>query len=243
MSVIDLGKVLIAIPALNEASNIEGVIWEVKKAVPFADVLVIDDGSTDDTVHISSQHSDYVISHAYNLGVGAAMRTAFRFAKHNGYKFVIQFDGDGQHSADFIKQIYEELQLTDVVIGSRFLGTTTYELEKIRILAIRFLSLMLRAGVQIKITDPTSGNRGANLRAIQLFADTYPIEYLGDTLGSLIIASKEGLMIKEIPVVMNGRQGGEASQTMLASMKHFVRIVLVSLLMFLTWNSNNRRQR
>jgi hypothetical protein len=171
------------------------------------------------------------------------MRTAFRFAKHNGYTFVIQFDGDGQHSVDFIKQIYEELQLTDVVIGSRFLGTTTYELEKIRILAIRFLSLMLRAGVRIKISDPTSGNRGASLRAIQLFADTYPIEYLGDTLGSLIIASKEGLTIKEIPVVMNDRQGGEASQTMLASMKHFVRIVLVSLLMFLTWNSNNRRER
>ncbi len=243
MSINNLGKVLVAIPALNEASNIEDVIRKVKKAVPFADVLVIDDGSTDGTMYISSQHSDYVISHAYNLGVGAAMRTAFRFAKHNGYAFVIQFDGDGQHSAEFIKQIYQDLQLTDIVVGSRFLGTTTYEMEKIRILAIRFLSLMLRAGVQINITDPTSGNRGANLRAIELFADKYPVEYLGDTLGSLIIASKEGLVIKEIPVVMNDRQGGEASQTVLASMKHFLRIVLVSLLMFLTWNFNNRKGR
>ena len=132
-------SLLVAIPALNEASNIEGIIREIKKGIPFADVLVIDDGSTDNTMVIASQHSDYVISHTFNLGVGAAMRTAFRFAQHNGYGFVIQFDGDGQHSVEFIQQIYEELQLTDVVIGSRFLGTTTYKLEKIRILAIRFL--------------------------------------------------------------------------------------------------------
>jgi glycosyltransferase involved in cell wall biosynthesis len=236
-------NLLVAIPALNEEATIEAIIYQVRKAAPDAAILVIDDGSTDNTFNISSRHADFVISHSFNLGVGAAMRTAFRFAKYNDFMSLIQFDADGQHSPDSIPQIFEALKSSDVVIGSRFLGATTYQLEKTRILAIRFLSFILRVGSHIKISDPTSGNRGASFRAIELFADTYPTEYLGDTLGSLIISSKEGLVIREIPVIMNSRQGGEASQAFLSSMKHFVRIVLVSLLMFLTWNSNNRRER
>jgi glycosyltransferase involved in cell wall biosynthesis len=228
---LDKRQLLIAIPVLNEAESLPHVLKQLKQSFPQAGILVVNDGSIDETAKIAINYEVNLVSHPFNLGVGAAMRTAFRFARFNNFSYVIQFDGDGQHSPEFVENLLQELHHFDVVVGSRFSGTDNYPIQKTRKFAIKFLSLLLRITNNTIVSDPTSGNRAANRRAIELFSDDYPTEYLGDTIGSLIIAAQNDLTINEIPVRMNERQGGHASQTYSSSILHFIRIVLVCLSM------------
>ena len=241
IQILGMKKLLIAVPALNEEQSLPRVIQQLKLSFPDAGILVINDGSSDSTAQIAIHEEVLLVSHPFNLGVGAAMKTAFKYAKNHGFEYVIQFDGDGQHSHEFVLNLLEELHSVDVVIGGRFEESDSYEMEFSRRLAIRVLSLILRVGTHRKIGDPTSGNRGAGVRAIEIFSEKYPTEYLADTVGSLIIAAKAGLVIKEVPVKMKLRQGGQASQTYISSVKHFIRIVLISLSMLLSKEAGTRK--
>jgi glycosyltransferase involved in cell wall biosynthesis len=225
-----ISETLIVIPALNEEGTLLKVIQDIRQQSHECQILVVDDGSSDETRKIAIANSDYLVSHPFNLGVGASMRTAFKFAKYNGYTNVVQIDGDGQHKANSISKLIDGLENADIVIGNRFGGSSTYRVDPLKFIGIKFLSQILQMMSHIKVKDPTSGNRAANSRAISVFADCYPTEYLGDTVGSIQLSRRYGLKIIECQVEMEERQGGSPSQSFFNSLKYFIRITLFVLL-------------
>ncbi len=224
---------LIVIPALDEAETVGEVVAAVQVAMPGCTVLVVDDGSTDDTVAAATQVGALVASHAVNLGVGAAMRTGFHYAFRNGHDAVVQVDGDGQHPADQIGILLEGLESSDIVVGSRFGSDHDYPIGFVRRLAIRILSRAVSIHCKTRLTDVTSGFRAAGPRAIRLFASHYPTEYLGDTVESLVLAGKVGLSVGELPVAMEPRQSGRPSQSPLAATMHLARATFITLQSFI----------
>lgn len=208
----DRPRELIAIPAWNEEGVIADVISKVKTHRPHADVLVVNDGSTDATAIRAEQAGASVINLPFNVGVGGAMRTAFLYAQRNGYDALAQVDADGQHDPADLDRILDALSDADVVVGTRFHPESMYFVGGPRRWAMVLLSKTLSRMNRGTISDPTSGFRSAGPRAIDLFSVEYPAEYLGDTVGSLAIAIRHGLVIHEEPVTMYFRQHGRPSK-------------------------------
>lgn len=223
-------RVLVAVPALNEAAVIGDVLKSLSAVHPLADVVIVDDGSRDATARIARDAGARVVSHAINLGVGAAMGTAFKFAVSNGYDAVIQFDGDGQHRAVHIAQLVAALEDADVVIGTRFAGGGTFKSSRARRGVQRLIAIVASAYARTKLTDATSGFRIAGPRALAVFAEHYPVEWLGDTVESIVLATRQGLTVAEIPVDMNERAGGVPSQSVLRATLYTVRILFILVL-------------
>lgn len=224
-------RVLIAVPVFNESETIANVILECRKACPSFSILVVDDGSTDKTLEIVKELNVEVLELPFNLGVGGAMRTAFRFAAEKKFDFLVQVDGDGQHDPNQIHELIDMSDGVDVCVGSRFFGRTDYEISRTRKFAIFLLSRYLQMLVGLKLTDPTSGFRVSNKRAIYFYAKTYPFEYLADTVGSIVLGKIAGLRFKEIPTLMNQRQGGQPSQSIFKSTVHLARTLFTITLM------------
>lgn len=216
-------RLLVAMPAWNEEDCLAAVIAEVRSAQPVATVLVVDDGSTDRTTEVALRAGAKVLRLPFNLGVGGAMRTAYRFAVRNGYDAVVQVDADGQHNPADIQQLLDSLDGADVVIGARFAGTGAYTVRGPRAWAMRLMSLVLSRLTNTRLTDTTSGFKMAGPRAVRLFADTFPEEYLGDTIEALVLASKAGLRIQQVPVAMRERMGGVASTAPIKSAVYLLR--------------------
>lgn len=223
-------KVLVAIPALNEAAAIGQVLKSLSTAHPLTDVVVIDDGSSDDTASIARSAGARVLAHAINLGVGAAMGTAFKYAVENGYEAVIQFDGDGQHRPEHLPALIEGLDDADVVIGSRFADKGTFKSSAARRGVQRLIAWVVSAYARTRLTDATSGFRSAGPRALAVFAEHYPVEWLGDTVESIVLATRQGLRVREIPVVMNERAGGTPSQSIFRATLYTGRILFILVL-------------
>lgn len=220
-------RVLVAVPALNEAAVIGQVLASLSKTHPISDVVIVDDGSRDATVRIAGQAGARVVSHAINLGVGAAMGTAFKFAVRNGYDAVIQFDGDGQHRPEHIAELVAGLSDADIIIGSRFVGGGTFKSSAARRGVQRLIAGVASAYARTKLTDATSGFRIAGPRALAVFAEHYPVEWLGDTVESIVLATRQGLTVREIPVVMNERAGGAPSQSVFRATLYTGRILFI----------------
>jgi glycosyltransferase involved in cell wall biosynthesis len=206
-------KILVVLPALNEAPNVGRVITEVRQSLPSAQVLVVDDGSSDATAERARDCGVDVARLAVNLGVGGAMRTGFRYARARGYDIVVQVDADGQHDPAEITLLTEALERADVVIGARFAGRGDYLVRGPRRWAMKVLAVVLSWLAGTRLSDVTSGFRACGPRAIQLFAAHYPAEYLGDTVESLVMATRAGLTVRQVPVEMRARNGGQPSQT------------------------------
>ena len=227
-------KTLIVIPAFNEVANIASVLNEISISAPELDVLVVDDGSTDSTFELASEHGVAVLRLPFNLGVGAAMRLGFKYASQNGYESVVQVDADGQHVPKEIKSLLSKLDRFDVVIGSRFAnGASGFEVTGSRRLAMRLLASSLSKITKVKLTDVTSGFRASGPRAIKLFATSYPPEYLGDTIESLVIAHRNGLLITEVPTTIRQRLTGTSSQSTVKALIYTVRAAFVLFLSLL----------
>lgn len=225
---------LIVIPAFNEAANIVAVLNEVSHSTPEFDVLVVDDGSTDNTFDLASEHGVSTLRLPFNLGVGAAMRLGFKYASQNGYESVVQVDADGQHVPKEIGSLLSKLDRFDVVIGSRFAdGASGFVVAGSRRIAMRLLASSLSKITKVKLTDVTSGFRASGPRAIQLFASSYPPEYLGDTIESLVIAHRNGLLITEVPTTIRQRLTGTSSQSTIKALIYTVRAAFVLLLSLL----------
>jgi glycosyltransferase involved in cell wall biosynthesis len=224
-------SLLVVIPAFNEADSIGNVIQDIRIHIPSASILVVDDGSSDKTVEVAESANVKVLSLPFNVGVGGALRAGFLYAHRNSFTQVLQIDADGQHPAEHAKTILESSNGFDIVIGSRFAESKhNYDASFLRRLAIRLLSSVISKICKTKLTDVTSGFRLSSRSAIELFMKDYPVEYLGDTVESLVIAHKSGLSIKEVPVQMSKREFGSPSQNFLKSSWYLLRAILVVIL-------------
>ena len=220
---------LIAIPAWNEEASIADVIKKVREHRPDVDILVVDDGSQDLTATLARQVGATVVSLPFNVGVGGAMRTAFLYAQRHGYRALAQVDADGQHDPGDLDRILEGLDSADIVVGTRFHSHSMYFVGGPRRWAMVLLSRALSRMNRGAISDPTSGFRSAGPRAIDLFAAEYPADYLGDTVGSLAIAIRQGFVVHEVPVTMYFRQTGRPSKNALWSAMYLGRATLAIL--------------
>lgn len=224
------GRLLVVIPAYNEAAAIAGVVTSVHEAVPRADVLVVDDGSRDATSQVAQAAGARVATLPFNLGVGGAMRTGYRHAFREGYAAVVQVDGDGQHDPSFIPHLVAALEHHDVAVGTRFSDQCDYAVSGPRRWAMRCLAAGMSALMSTSIDDATSGFRAAGPRAIRIYAQHYPAEYLGDTLETLVIARKSGLTVTQVPVAMRPRTTGRPSHSGVRSFVELVRAGCVVVL-------------
>jgi glycosyltransferase involved in cell wall biosynthesis len=238
-------KILVALPALNEEESVGLVVKEVFSSLPEATVLVIDDASTDRTVAEAREAGAQVVSNVFTLGVGGAMRVGFRVAQQDGYDVLIQVDADGQHDPRDIRKLdaldadpdSDTDLLPRVVIGARFAGQGDYAVPWARRLAMRLLAHRLSHLVGGHLTDVTSGFRAHNRAAIELFARTYPADYLADTVESLVIVGQAGGRVDQLPVAMRARYGGIPSQSSWKAGLYLVRVV--SMLAFSVFRRRN----
>ena len=225
------GRILVIVPAHNEAASLPGALADLARCVPAADVAVVDDGSTDDTASVAAATGATVLPLACNLGVGGAMQTGYMYAARNGYDVAVQFDGDGQHRANLIAQLAQPVLAgqADLVVGSRLLGGLKFRFHPLRFIGNRMLALLISAIGHGKVTDPTSGFRAAGPRAIRFFAAHYPQTYLGDTAEALVWAGRARLRIAEIPTRMKQRFAGRSATRSLKGFWLTMRIVLAIL--------------
>lgn len=220
-------RVLIIIPALNEAGSIAEVVGEVRGELPGVDVLVVDDGSSDRTAAVAAAAGARVAKLPYNLGVGGAMRLGYRFARDHDYDVAIQIDADGQHDPRYVPKLVDLLDDNDLVIGARFAGEGDYQARGPRRWAMVMLSAVLSRVAGTKLTDTTSGFRAANRRVIEMFAGWYPVEYLGDTVETLVHTARRGYRIRQVPVAMRKRMAGTPSHSPVKAMIYLGRAFAV----------------
>lgn len=225
-------RTLVVLPAFNESASVAGVIAEVQRALPEVTCLVVDDGSRDHTSEVARHAGALVAQLPYNLGVGGAMRLGFKFAIANGYDNVVQIDADGQHDPAQVPQLLAALDNADVVIGARFAGEGDYEVRGPRKWAMRMLSRTLSRAAKTTLTDTTSGFKASGPRAVALFAEHYPAEYLGDTIEALVLAVRNGCRVTQVPVAMRPRAGGTPSHNPLKSGVYLLRALLALLVAF-----------
>ncbi|RMH37652.1 MAG: glycosyltransferase family 2 protein [Nitrospirae bacterium] len=221
---------LIIIPAYNEACSLGRVIDRVRDVRPQDDILVVNDASTDATAQVARRHGAAVITLPTNLGIGGAMQTGFRYAWEQGYDFVCQVDGDGQHDPTFLPHLFEPLLRddADLVIGSRFLRKQGYQSTSIRRCGIAFFSWLISVLTGTRITDATSGFRAMNRKVLAVFARDYAVDYPEPEM--LIVLYRYGLRVREIPVIMHTRQGGVSSITLTRSTYYASKVTLAIVL-------------
>ncbi len=228
-------KVLIIIPAYNEADAIADVVGNIRKSID-ADILVVDDGSKDDTYARAYATGAYVVRLPFNLGIGGAVQTGFVYAKRYGYDAAVQIDGDGQHDPQYLKALLEPIRnaQADMVIGSRFLSHDMpkdqrgFQSTFTRRIGINFFVRLINALLQTHVSDPTSGFRAFNKRLIQLFAKHYPQDFPEPE--AIVAAKRSGANIVEIPVVMRSRMAGKSSIRHLKSAYYMVKVTLAIVL-------------
>lgn len=210
-------------PAFNEVESVGDVVREVLTTLPGIAVLVVDDGSWDATSRAARAAGALVATLPFNLGVGGAMRVGFRYAIENDFDNVIQIDSDGQHDPQSVPSLLEALETADLVLGARFAGEGDYRVRGPRQWAMRSLASVLSRTSRTRLTDTTSGFRASGPKAVALFAEHYPAEYLGDTIEALVIASRSGLVIRQVPVAMRSRAGGVPSHNSFKSAAYLAR--------------------
>jgi glycosyltransferase involved in cell wall biosynthesis len=223
--------VLVIVPAWNEEATLGDVLAETREALDSAgvsaDILVVDDGSVDGTGRVAERAGVLVAHLPVNLGVGAAMRTGYRYARTWGYAAAVQVDADGQHNpADIPALLQGLLDGADIVIGARVAGDGAYLARGPRRWAMALLSAVISRIAHSRLTDTTSGFKACNERAIELFAHSYPAEYLGDTVESLVVAARSHLVIRQVEVVMRPRAGGQPSHSPMRAAAFLGRAVL-----------------
>lgn len=238
-------KILLIIPAYNEEKNILKVYNTIsnynKKNQTSYDLLVVNDGSTDQTKKILEENKISHINLIHNLGIGGAVQTGYKYALENDYDIAIQFDGDGQHDVQFIKNLIDPIikKKADLVIGSRFIDKNSSEFKSTRIrrIGIKWISFLIKLFTHRKITDTTSGFRAANREIISVFAKDYPHD--SPEPSSFVSIAKKGYRTIEIPVSMNEREGGTSSITS-NFWKPIYYMINVSLSIIITSMKNRR---
>ncbi len=210
-------RVLLIIPAYNEENNILNVYKKIvqynQKNNTHYDVIVINDGSTDNTESILVGNKIPHICLIQNLGIGGAVQTGYRYALEKKYDIAVQFDGDGQHDINSIKGLIKPISNNecDMTIGSRFIKIIdgNFQSTFARRIGIKIISFFIKLFTRKRIYDPTSGFRASNRKLIEFFSELYPTEYPEPV--SEVAILEEGYAIKEVSVIMHERQGGKSS--------------------------------
>ena len=222
-----MSRILIIIQAYNEAESIEAVISVVKKELPAADILVVNDGSKDATSILAKEIGGVVVVDLpYNMGIGAAMQTGYRYADLKNYEIAVQVDADGQHPPDQIKYLTTPIieKEADIVIGSRFLGKGEYNPSLSRNIGIKVFSAVVSMITGQRLTDTTSGFRAVNKKVIKFFAQYYPEDY--PEVEALVLLRKARFNIMEIPIRMKARTAGQSSITPLHAIYYMIKVLL-----------------
>ena len=223
-------RILVILPALNEGRSIARTVRGIREGLPAVDVLVVNDGSSDDTTAEARTAGAQVLELPYNLGIGAAVQAGFQFARAHDYDIVLRNDGDGQHAPENNVELLTRLASADVdvVIGSRFIDAHgDYGTPLPRRLGSAILAGLLSAIIGQRVTDPTSGCAVFNRRAIQLFAAAYPHDYPEPE--AIVMLHRSGLRQIEAPVRMIARQHGDSSITPLRSVYYMIKVILAIL--------------
>ncbi len=222
-------KILIIIPALNEAESIQRVIDSVRQQIPHADVLVMNDGSSDATGECAEAAGAMVLHMPYNVGIGASVQAGFQFADKMKYDVVVRNDGDGQHDATEITNMLEALAANkaDIIIGSRYIENRGYVATPMRRIGSLILANLISLIVRQRVTDPTSGFIVCNRKAIHMCAQLYPHDYPEPE--SIVLLYRAGVRMLEMPVTMQPRLAGQSSITTLRSAYYMIKVILAIL--------------
>ena len=220
-------KRIAIVPALNEAATIGRVIQEIRAADPAFEIVVVDDGSDDGTGAVAEAAGARLLILPFNLGIGGAVQTGFRYALTNGFDVAVQIDGDGQHEPNQLRLILGPLLAgeADMVIGSRYAGVGTYRARGVRRLGQRIFASVVSMIVRQPLTDTSSSFRALNRRSLSLFAADYPHGFL-ETVEATVLAGKYRLRIKEVPVTMRERETGSTSLTIPLSLFYSAKVLL-----------------
>jgi len=231
-------NILIIVPAYNEEQNIKRVIEDLNNSNIDIDILIVNDGSSDNTALIVRDLGVKLLDLASNLGIGGAVQSGFKFAKKYNYDIAIQFDGDGQHLASEIYKLINPINNgnADVVIGSRFLKKEGFQSSFTRRIGIKIFEIINKLLIKQKITDNTSGFRAYNKKAISYLFLNYPTDYPEPE--AVVMLGKEGFRIKEVSVLMKERQGGESS---ISGFKPIYYMIKVLLSIFITYIRNTKK--
>ncbi|MBW1784014.1 MAG: glycosyltransferase family 2 protein [Deltaproteobacteria bacterium] len=234
-------KRLTILPAFNEAERIAHVLEEIREADKETDVVVIDDGSTDDTIVRSKLAGAGVVRLSSNMGYGVAIQTGYKYALDRGYDYVVQLDSDGQHDPGYLPEMFAEILSghADLVIGSRFLKQTPkkasevgYKVSPARKLGISLFAFMVSKSVGLKITDPTSGYRALNKRVLTFLTnDFFPYDYPDADV--IILVHRAGFKVKELPMVMHSRTAGLSMHSGLRPVYYIFKMFLSMLMTLL----------
>lgn len=223
-------RLVAIVPAWNESGAIGEVVDEIREHDPRIDVVVIDDASTDDTAEVAERHGAIVLRLPFNIGIGGAVQTGFRFARDEGYDVAVRLDGDGQHAASELPKLLRPVEAgeADLVIGSRFVDPEgTYRPPFARRVGIRvFARLVSLLGGQ-RVTDTTSGFVALDRAGIELFAAEFPHDY--PEVEATLVALRSGLRVTQVQVDMRERTTGSSSITFVRSLYYIVKVLLALL--------------
>lgn len=231
MSYNEAMKLLAVIPAYNEQDCIVETVEELRRVAPFADVLVINDGSTDQTGILCRREHYNFLDLPINVGLSAGFQAGMRYAQHHGYDYVLQFDADGQHRPEYVKPMLDAMEQTDadIVIGSRFVSKR--KTASARMAGSALISALIKLTTGKKLMDPTSGMRMYNQRAMDEFVKRFDFGPEPDTLAYLI---RKGFKVIEVQVEMRDRETGESylsfSKSVMYMARAFVSILIVQWL-------------
>jgi len=227
----EVGRLLVVVPAYNEGPRLETVLRELRRKRPGVDVLVVDDGSTDDTESRALAAGARVARHPFNLGYGAALETGYRFAWQRGYDLLVQLDGDGQHDPVFIDELLAPIQeaRADVVVGSRFLASSSYRPSWARRIGSALFGWLASSLTGRPITDPTSGYWAMNRKAVSaLVGGVLPHDYPDADI--LIGLHYAGLRLVEVAVCMSSAEGKRSMHAGLRPVYYVFKMLLSVLL-------------
>lgn len=219
-------RILIVVPSFNEEKNVPAVIEDIRTSLPECDILVVNDCSTDNTSRVVREtEGAKIVDLPYNLGIGGAVQTGFKYAARNDYDYAVQVDGDGQHIAAEVVKLIDTMDRVgcDMVIGSRFLDVESFRTTAVRRVGIKVFYILYKLLARISVTDGTSGFRAYNRRCIKFLSDNYPDDYPEPE--AVIMLKKNGFKILEVGVSMRERIHGKSSITPLKSIYYMIKVV------------------
>ena len=223
-------KSIVIIPAYNEEKSIVKTVQDICEHAPEFDYVIINDCSTDHTLSVCRKHHLHVLNLPVNLGIGGAVQTGFLYAHKNGYDYAVQFDGDGQHDAQYLQKMRDYMieQNADMLIGSRFLEKEGFQSTGMRRFGIRYFSALIKLLTGQKITDPTSGMRMINRDILAMYSESYPKDYPEPE--SVVAIINSGKKVMEYPVIMRKRMEGTSSISPLKSVYYMIKVSLAIFL-------------